>query len=148
MPGFFLQPKDIITLNIAADYAKKAGEAAAKAAAKAYLTGAESEGQELSGYAEEAKHFLANVVAGRTDLSTGHLTALKTGLQLYYLDIRKTRQREQLQLIDTEGTDERMQQLRDLVVKLKLNVQLELLDDEGQSDEAREPVGAGEAVHA
>ena len=141
MPKYKIDPADVITLNTACDYAKKGGEAAAKAAAKVYLTESESEALSLSGYAEEAKHFLGNMIAGQVELAENHREAIKTGLRLYYADILKTREREQLQLIDSAATDDRLAELRTIVTKLRLNVQLDLEDEAAAA--AAEPAGVG-----
>lgn len=129
MATFRLQPADLATLNLAADHAKKGGEAAAKACAKVWLTQGEGEAQTLAGYADESKHFLGTMIGGVVDLQRGHLDALKVGLQLYFDEVKKTREREQLQLIATEAADERLQELRDVARKLRLNIQLDLEDE-------------------
>lgn len=132
---YTLNPGDVTTLAVAVALAKKAGESASKAAAKAQLTESESEGMELAGYAEEAQQFLARYQAGRVELNNGCLRACKTGLQLLFDKVKKSKDSDTEIGVDTTAHDDRLEDLRQVARKLRLTEQLDIDDERDAADD-------------
>jgi hypothetical protein len=143
MSTFKLGPGDVSTLNEGADLAVAAAKAAKREAKKAFLAVAEREAETLEGYGEEAKTFLKNIERGQAELSKGHVDALATGVRILYAQVGKLREKELLFTVNTEGSDVRLQEIRDTFHKLRTNIQLEIEDEEEAAAQERETVGAG-----
>lgn len=102
------QPADITVLRTAATLAKKAGEQAAKACEKAELTAAESEAQELAGYAAECLYRFDKMVGGVVELPSRHRQTLATGCRLFLAKLQKMVEDQVDLLVDTSETEARI----------------------------------------
>lgn len=125
---FMLETSDVATLRIAAELAKKAGEAAAKSCERAELSMGQGEGETLAGYADEAT-FRMNKMDGKlADFARGHVQALGTGLRLMLTKLDKNQEADAELLIEVDAHQARRDEITRVLWKIRGNAQRDLAE--------------------